>query len=331
MSKTRKEMDINLFRAIEVFMAVTEMRQVTAAAAALGMTQSAASQHLRNLELAFGVTLLDRSRRPVSLTHAGEALQRHGFRILNEIKDLKSELRHLSASALPVLRIGLLASIATTLTPGLYDFVENRLRIPELVLSAGLASDHQSLLNARKIDVAVTSDLLLNTSDYDVFQILEEPFLLVLPEGYDGPVDDITEIARRLSLVRFGASTPVGRRTDQHLQRCRLDLPHAMEADRASMVVAGVVTGKCFAILTPSLLIDGVAEGMPLRLAPLPFAGFKRGIQFVARRGDLGELPALLAHESRAILRQHFERRFPGIADGIDYGPDYGAAANPLH
>ena len=319
MGKTRKEMDINLFRAIEVFMAVTEMRQVTAAAAALGMTQSAASQHLRNLELAFGVTLLDRSRRPVSLTHAGEALQRHGFRILNEIEDLKSELRHLSASALPVLRIGLLASIATTLTPGLYDFVENRLRIPELVLSAGLASDHQSLLNARKIDVAVTSDLLLNTSDYDVFQILEEPFLLVLPEGYDGPADDITEIARRLSLVRFGASTPVGRRTDQHLQRCRLDLPHAMEADRASMVVAGVVTGKCFAILTPSLLIDAIAEGMALRIEPLPFAGFKRSIVAIHRAGEMGGIPAQVAQESRRLLQHSFERLLPQAAGHVIY------------
>ena len=323
----RNETDINLFRAIEVFMAVAEMRHVTAAANALGITQSAASQHLKNLENSFGVTLLDRSHRPLGLTHAGEAMQRHGYRILNEIDDLKSDLRHLNAAALPVLRIGLLASTATTLTPGLYDFVEHELKVPELILSAGLASDHQSALNARKIDVAVTSELFLMSDDYDTHPVLEEPFFLVLPEDYDGPEDDIHTISERLSLVRFGALTPVGRRTDQHLQRCRLNLPRAIEADRSSMVVAGVVTGKCFAILTPSLLIDGVAEGMPLRIAPLPFSGFERGVQVVSRKGGLSDIPVRLANQCADILREHFDRRFPDIADQITYS----AGTNPNH
>lgn len=323
----RREAEINLFRAIEVFMAVADMRHVTAAAGALGITQSAASQHLKNLETAFGVTLLDRSRRPLVLTHAGEVVQRHGYRILNEIDDLKSDLRHLNAAALPVLRIGLLASIATTLTPDLFGFVENELKVPELILSAGLASDHSNALNARTTDIAVTSELFLTNDDHDVYPVLDEPFFLVLPEDYDGPEDDIHAISRRLSLVRFGALTPVGRRTDQHLQRCRLDLPRAIEADRSSMVVAGVVTGKCFAILTPSLLIDGVAEGMPLRIAPLPFSGFKRGIQVVARKDDLGDIPARLAQKCADILRHHFELRFPGISDQITYR----TATNPNH
>ncbi|WP_166418280.1 LysR family transcriptional regulator [Cochlodiniinecator piscidefendens] len=314
-----KETDINLFRAIEVFMAVAEMRQVTAAATALGMTQSAASQHLRNLEKAFGVTLLDRSQRPIGVTHSGEVMQRHGYRLLNEIEDMKSNLRHLKSAALPVLRMGLLASIATTLTPGLFDFVENQLKVPELILSAGLSSDHQTLLNARQIDLAITSDLILTSAEYDVFPILEEPFLLVLPEEYDGPIDDMDAISQRLSLVRFGVSTPVGRRTDQHLQRCRLNLPRAIEADRSSMVVAGVVTGKCFAILTPSLLIDGIAEGMKLRLAPVPFAGFKRQIQLIARRGDLGDFPYRIAQECSDIMRRNLNMRFAEIADQITY------------
>ena len=323
----RTEAEINLFRAIEVFMAVADMRHVTAAANALGITQSAASQHLKNLENAFGVTLLDRGRRPLSLTHAGEAVQRHGFRILNEIDDLKSALRHLNTSALPVLRVGLLASIATTLTPRLFDFVENQLKVPEMILSAGLATDHQNALNARQIDVAITSELFSQNDEYDTYPILEEPFFLVLPEGYDEPVNDIDAISQRLSLVRFSSLTPVGRRTDQHLQRCRLNLPRAIEADRSSMIVAGVVTGKCFAILTPSLLIDGVAEGMPLRIAPLPFSGFKRGIQAVSRKEDLGSIPTRLADKCGEILCHYFEKRFPEIADQVTYH----AETNPDH
>jgi len=320
MSQRHKdEPDINLFRAIEVFMAVAEMRQVTAAASALRITQSAASQHLKNLETIFGLPLIDRSTRPIALTHAGETLQRHGFRLLNLIDDLKRDMQHLGASSLPALRVGLLASIATTLTPGLYELVCKEMKVPELMLSAGLATDHFAALNDRRIDMAVTSEKLQEGPGYTFIPILEEPFYLVLPEGYTGPADDIHDIARRLSLARFGTSTPVGRRTDQHLQRCRLDLPRAIEADRTAMVMAGVITGKCFAILSPTLLIDGVAEGMRLRIEPLPFAPLKRTLHLVCRRDDLGTIPVRIAKESQAILKRAFDHHFPGIAPQVSY------------
>ena len=318
--KTRHtESDINLFRALEVFMAVSESSHVTDAAAALGMTQSAVSQQIKKLETSLQAPLFDRTRRPLKLTHAGQILQRRAFRILNEVEDLKSDLRHVQSSSLPILRIGLLASIATSLTSGLYDMVTRDLAVPELTLSAGLATDHQIALNARHIDIAVTSDPQFDTSDYQCIPILEEPFFLVLPQGYDGPTDDIHEISKRLSLVRFSADAPVGRRTDQHLQRCRLDLPRSMEADRASMVVAGVITGKCFAVLSLSLLIDAVAEGMALRIEPLPFTGFKRTILAVAREGELGEIPLRVARASGKLLRQHFEARFPQHCQSVIY------------
>ena len=47
----------------------------------------------------------------------------------------------------------LLASIATTLTPGLYELVGKEMKVPELILSAGLATDHFAALNDRRIDI----------------------------------------------------------------------------------------------------------------------------------------------------------------------------------
>ena len=300
-------------------MAVVETGQVTGAARALGITQSAASQHLRTLESGLGCTLFDRARRPMALTHAGRILSRRAFRVLSEVEDLKSDLRHLRSTSLPILRIALLASIATSLTPGLYAHVTQDLGVPELVLSAGLASDHHNALMTRRADVAVTSEPLFDMAGFRSIPILEEPYLLVLPSEYDGPTGDVEALATRLTLVRFGAETPVGRRTEQHLQRCRIDLRRSMEADRASMVVAGVITGRCFAILTPSLLIDAVAEGMALRVAPLPFPGFRRTIRAIAREGELGDIPEQVAACSAALLRAQFETRFPDLPEPVLY------------
>jgi len=319
MKKRHSEADVSLLRALEVFMAVSDSRHVTAAASALGMTQSAVSQQIKKLEWALHASLFDRTHRPIELTHTGEILRRRAFRILSEVEDLRSELRHVQSSSLPILRVALLASIATSLTPGLLDMVRGTLKVPELTLSAGLATEHQNALNLRSIDIAITSDPQFDLTDYNCIPILEEPFYLVLPGDYDGRTNDIMEISERLSLVRFSSDTPVGRRTDQHLQRCRLELPRSMEADRSSMVVAGVITGKCFAILTPSLLIDALAEGMNLRIEPLPFARFKRSILAIHRAGELDDIPMRVAQTSGTILKQSFERLLPQIAGDVIY------------
>jgi DNA-binding transcriptional LysR family regulator len=313
----RSDFDINMLRAIEVFMAVAEMNQVTAAAQALGVTQSAASQHLRNLETAFDVTLFDRSARPLRLTHQGEVLRRRAGRILNEVEDLKSDFRRMSAASIPILRVGMLASIATTLTPGLTGFVSKVLKIPELSLSAGLAHDHMSALNTRRLDMIVTSEPVIDHSNFETHPIVNEPFFLILPSKYKGDVDDVEAISKELPFIRFSAAAPVGRRTDQHLQRLRLNLPRVMEADRSSMVVAGVSAGRGFAVLSPSLLIDALVEGMPLRIVPLPFAGFRRSISLVARRGELGDLPLRTAAACRTILGDHYELHFANQRDQI--------------
>lgn len=59
-------------RRMAVFAAVVEQRSMSAAARALGMTPSAVSQQVRQLEREGGVTLLHRSTRKLSLSAAGE-------------------------------------------------------------------------------------------------------------------------------------------------------------------------------------------------------------------------------------------------------------------
>ena len=183
--------DFNLFRAMEVFAAVVETRQLTKAAALLGITQSAVSQHLRSLEEGLGTKLLDRASRPIELTPAGAALHKRAQRILNEVEDLKVDLRRLDAVPLPQLRIGCLASLATTLTPRLVALAREEFGIPDVAVFAGLATQHQDLLRNRRADLVLTSDALYDMDGLERHEVLRESFLLVLPPGRrkkgDGP------------------------------------------------------------------------------------------------------------------------------------------------
>ena len=305
--------DFNLFRAIEVFSAVVETRHVTQAAQMLGMTQSAASQHLKNLETALGVSLIERNLRPIELTKAGIALHRRAVAILAEVEGLRNEARRVNAAPLPLLRIALLASIATTLAPALSVLARKEFGIPELSLFAGLATDHLALLRARRADLAVTSGELLEIEGLVRFPIMTEKFFLVTPKGYPFDGGDVIRLSRELPFVRFARETPVGLRVDQHLSRLRIDIPRSMEGDRSSVVMAPVAAGMGFAILTPTLLIDGLAEGMEIAIHPLPFTGLSRNIQLVARERELGDLPGHFAARTAQVLTEAIARRLPGL------------------
>lgn len=305
MKKPRRKIvraSANLVRAMEVFVAVSETRQMTAAARMLGMTQSAASQHIIALEKAYGVQLFDRTVRPARLTQAGTLLHRHAARILNVVGDLETEMRQQGPTPISVLRLGILASIATTLTPGLVALAKKGFGVRDVTLHAGQSGDHETLLRTKKADLAITSNPFYDMEGLERHLVLQEAFLLVIPERYRGPVDSLSAVQQRLPLIRFADTTSVGRQVTQHLRRLRLEPQQVIQADRSSMVTACVCSGMGFTLLTPTLLIDGFVEHMPLRVLPLPAARLTRTITVVSRDRELGAFPARVAELSRKTL-----------------------------
>ncbi|MGH9662272.1 MAG: LysR family transcriptional regulator [Bryobacteraceae bacterium] len=61
-----------LFQNSKLFRDIAHHKSISRGAVLSGMSQSAASQHLQELEKKLGVTLVDRSTRPLALTEAGE-------------------------------------------------------------------------------------------------------------------------------------------------------------------------------------------------------------------------------------------------------------------
>lgn len=326
MSKTGS-FDFNFLRAIEVYVTFVETRHVTRAAELLGMSQSAVSQHLKNLETALDTTLIERSIRPLQLTKAGIFLHRHATAILGEVEQLRSDVRRADSTPLPLLRVAMLASIATTLAPVLAAMAREGLNIPEIRLFTGLASDHQYLLRSRRADLAVTSDAFYDIEGLTRHPVLTEQYLLVTPKGYAGPVEDLSLLAKALPLVRFSRETAVGMRIDQHLRRVRLEIPRTIEADRSSVVMAPVAAGIGFALLTPTLLIDGVAAGMQVDVHKLPIRGFTREITLVARERELDQLPAVIATRSAETLSTAIASEVPELPRDSYWRTDEGRDA----
>jgi DNA-binding transcriptional LysR family regulator len=82
---------------LKLFIAVIEESSIAKAAEREHLAPSAVSKRLADLELAMRAPLLERHRRGVTLTSAGEALLRHSRRILRDLSQLECEMSEFSS------------------------------------------------------------------------------------------------------------------------------------------------------------------------------------------------------------------------------------------
>lgn len=90
---------------IRLFLAVAEAGSITHGAADAGLSLPAASERLRDMELSGGVRLLERGRRGVTLTEAGEALAHHGRLISRQLAMMRGELGEYATGLRSTLRV----------------------------------------------------------------------------------------------------------------------------------------------------------------------------------------------------------------------------------
>lgn len=109
-------------RQLRYFLAVAERRNISAAAREVGITQPALSRQVRAFEHASGYELIVRQGKTLSLTQAGEVMQREGLRIVraaeNALKRLSDEIdgAELRVGYAPSLAAGLIENAMACFT-----------------------------------------------------------------------------------------------------------------------------------------------------------------------------------------------------------------------
>ncbi|WP_330275838.1 LysR family transcriptional regulator [Lentzea sp. NBC_00516] len=140
--------------ALRVFQEVAERGSLSAAAAALGYTQSAVSRQIAALERVVRAPLFDRQRDGVHLTDTGHVLLRHAGLVLAQLDAASRELSGLPATAGTV-RLGWFTSAGGMLVPS--ALASLRRSHPALTVTTrdGTTASLVRALRARTVDVAV--------------------------------------------------------------------------------------------------------------------------------------------------------------------------------
>ena len=100
-----------IFADCKLFRDVAHAKSLSRAAQINGISQSAATQHIREVERRLGVQLLDRSTRPLGLTAAGKLYADLCRDVLRREEDFVAELGEIKESAEGVVRVASIYSI----------------------------------------------------------------------------------------------------------------------------------------------------------------------------------------------------------------------------
>jgi DNA-binding transcriptional LysR family regulator len=145
--------------ALRALQRVGETGSISGTATDLGLTQSAISRSISNLEQSVGLTLLQRGVRPLALTEEGRLVAAHAEtieRTLDTLRDRLAELKQHRAGSLTIGSFGASAS-ARILPARLTAFAA---LYPQISVSVREAPDEDTLtdLTRGNIDIAVLSD-----------------------------------------------------------------------------------------------------------------------------------------------------------------------------
>jgi DNA-binding transcriptional LysR family regulator len=170
-----------------VFVAVARHRSFTAAARALGYTQSAVSRQIAVLEKDLGAELFDRLARGVELTEQGRSLLPHATAMLDRLATAQHDLDALRDVGSGRLRVGAFPTAVAALVPRALAAFRTAYPKANLSLVEGLTPALLDRLVAGDADVAVVSappDRPLDAARFELHHLIDERLLVAVPPGH---------------------------------------------------------------------------------------------------------------------------------------------------
>lgn len=175
---------------IRVLSVVGRSDSFSAAAARLGITQSAVSQHVAALEKHVGQPLVNRSTRPVQLTRAGTVLAEHGDAILARLDVAGLHLDEIGAQRHQHLRMGGFPTALATFVPRALALLHQRHPEVSLVVVDDHVQDLLPRLLRHELDVSVVFDDAVAPSLPDLADeltltpLFSDPYRLLVPRTH---------------------------------------------------------------------------------------------------------------------------------------------------
>lgn len=262
---------------------------IAAAARAVGLTASAVSQQLAQLERDAGTPLLDRTPRGVVLTGAGEALAERAGQVLDLLGAARADLDRLAGSLGGPVGVASVASAAATLVSSAVRAL--RVDAPDVAVTVVSAEPQRGLglLLAGDVDLAVVDEydhVPLALPEGAVVRELDTETLVVVRPPHSAP--------RRVALADLADADWVmppedaacGRAVRAACRTVGFEPRVRWETDDMLLLTRAVADGHGVAVLPRRSVALDPASGFadpPVEISPLRTPAVSRRLLAVAR------------------------------------------------
>jgi DNA-binding transcriptional LysR family regulator len=258
-------------RRLQALHAVVATGSVKDAAARLGYTPSAVSQHITTLERETRTVLLEPAGRGVRPTAAGRLLAGHAASLLDRLAEAEAELAALNVGELGVLRLASFATAGAELIPPALARV--RAALPGLEISLRVAERDDALGQLRRgmLDVAVIEAHAVPVSAEGLTYrpLLADPFRIVVPRRHRLAAEPVITLSDTAAEPWIDIRCEVGccrAATSAAFAQAGFAPRRVVEADEYWPAQGFVAAGLGLALipaLALGVLHDGVARSFP--------------------------------------------------------------------
>jgi DNA-binding transcriptional LysR family regulator len=289
--------------ALRVFAAVGEADSLTQAAERIGITQSAVSQTIKQLESQTGTQLVLTRSRPIKLTPSGQVLKGYADNLINDTRRMLLDVREASSEGNLPLNIGMIDSFCDV--AGVQFMQQVKPFTSKLALRTGLVSPlTQDLLN-RDLDLLITSDPIGEHPELQRFPLLRDPIVMIVPDEYANHKEvSPSWLAENLPFVRYNRQSRLGSLSDLIARRLNIELDAAYELDSTQTLLRFVQSGQGWALTSGLCLVRYPELLKGSQVMPLTNGANARHLTLVCRNNELGDWPAKIASICRAYLYQ---------------------------
>lgn len=237
---------------LKTFVAVAEMRNLTAAGASLGLSQPTVSQHLQRLEEYLGKPLLHRDTRPVELTPAGNSLLRGLPELIASFEAVLASVRAQGASQRDVLRIAMSDSMSCVLGAEILTLAGNLAR--KLELRAGISPWIEESLRSGQCDLAIDCPPFTFPAKVNRHFLFHDPYVIVASRMMaDVP---LPRLIQEKPQVAFGRNSKFGTATAAIAAELGATEPARFSLDTTHSLLRFVQSGYGWAVTSAFCLLQ---------------------------------------------------------------------------
>jgi DNA-binding transcriptional LysR family regulator len=251
------------------------------------LSQSAISQQLAQLELTYNCQLLDRKKRPLELTTAGQLFYQAAKDMLDRYEQLKTELNALKSSTGNRINVAAIFSIGMHTLPNY---------VKKFLASYPNVNVHVEYLSNDKIyEWVLTGDIDIGLvavpkrdKRLDVYDFESEPLVLACspkhPLSHESQVD-IHQLQFE-KFIAFEKNTPTRAWIDGILDHYNVAVHTVMEFDNVETIKRAVEISAGVSILPHTVILQEISSGT-IKATPFSNENFTRPTGIIVRKGKV--------------------------------------------